>query len=73
MLRSRYPYEAEALENILATAPGARWPDRALVDVLEWGADEDAEGMPPMCVFSSNHKAAILEPDTLEVTVRKES
>lgn len=43
------------------------------MDVLKWGADEDADGMPPVCVFSENHKTATLEPDALEAIVRKES
>lgn len=69
---SRYAYDAEELKKILMTAPGARWPDLKLVDILRWGADGNADGMPPVCVLSSNHKTAMLDPEALEEIVRKE-
>ena len=67
-----YGYNAVALAKLVTTFPGAGWPDKALADVFRWGADEDADGMPPVCVLSSNHKASVQRPEALKAIVQRE-
>lgn len=47
----RFAYDIYALTKFLETFPGEGWPDKALAGVLRWGADDYADGMPPVCVL----------------------
>ena len=54
-----------------SVGPGG-WPDQGIRQVLERGADDDADLMPPLCILSANHQGALDNPATFAQSVTKE-